>query len=60
MKKMDVITDMTAEIGYFNVLNDFSEQPVHSGVLSTVDNILKKINSFNILPEVFRRHPVNY
>ena len=56
--KRDVITDMTAECGYFDV-DDLKNQPCHIGILNTAENIYQKIKDDNLLLEAFRTNPVN-
>ncbi len=54
----DVITDMTAECGYFDV-DDLIDQPCHIGILNTAQNIYQRIKEENLLAESFRINP-NY
>lgn len=55
-KRRDVITDITAECEYFDV-EGLGSQPAHIGILRTAENILRKIESLDLLAESFRRHP---
>lgn len=52
----DVITDITAECEYFDV-EGLGSQPAHIGILRTAENILRKIESLDLLAESFRHHP---
>ncbi|CAF0732404.1 unnamed protein product [Brachionus calyciflorus] len=52
----DVITDITAECGYFDI-DDLTQQPCHIGILNTADNILNKIKSMNLLEKAFDKNP---
>lgn len=54
----DVITDMTAECGYFDI-DDLQNQPAHIGILNTADNIYQIIKEENLLGEAFKTNP-NY
>lgn len=53
----DVITDMTAECGYFDV-GHLKNQPCHIGILNTAENIYQIIKDENLLSEAFRINPV--
>ena len=52
----DVITDMTAECGFFDV-DHLKDQPCHIGILNTAQNIYTRIKDENLLAESFRINP---
>lgn len=54
----DVITDVTADCGYFD-FDHIANQPCHSGMMITAENIFNKIKAHNLLEKAFRHNP-NY
>jgi putative lipase involved disintegration of autophagic bodies len=54
----DVITDMSADIGYFNV-DHLTNQACHLGILKGSENVYDRIKSHNLLESAYRTNP-NY
>lgn len=56
----DALTDLTAEVEYVYVDDQFKNQPFHKGIYNTSENIYNKLKSMNLLEEAFKAYPVSW